>query len=105
MLHLPVEPAEHAVEAFILAKVYISHKSSPLPVGFRFCKGTHVMYCIFWELRRQLRLVDGCGHDQPASRRTPRAAITPEAEAWTSPRLTPAPSPMAYMPGISVSMW
>ena len=35
---------------------------------------------------------------------TPRAAITPEAEAWTRPRLTPAPSPMANIPGISVSM-
>jgi hypothetical protein len=32
-----------------------------------------------------------------------RAAIRPEAEAWTSPRVMPAPSPQAYSPPTSVS--
>ena len=47
MLHLPVEPAEHAVEALVVTKAHISHKSSPLPVGFGVWNWTHVMYCIF----------------------------------------------------------
>jgi hypothetical protein len=39
----------------------------------------------------------------PARRRISLAAITPQAEAWISPRLMPAPSPAANKPAISVS--